>query len=108
MRRASVRSPSRAVALARSSRHVGSSGTRVGEPPGLFVLNERVGDLVEVAGEDLVELVERESCHPTVGGGILLEVVRADLLGPAAAADLTPTGLRCLGLLSLLLLLEDA
>ena len=45
----------------------------------LLVGDERVDDLVELAGQHLVELVEREA-DAVVGDPVLLEVVGADLL----------------------------
>ena len=59
----------------------------VGEPARPFVGHERVAHLVELAGEHPVEVVDGEP-DPVVGDPVLLEVVGADLLAAAAAADL--------------------
>src|SRR3954464_4037433 len=106
-RRASVRSPSRFAASSNAPRQLAGSVTRVRQAAGLLVVHQRIRDLVELAAEHTVELVDRQSRHAVVGEPVLLEVVRADLLRAAAAADLASTDLRCLRLLTLLLLLED-
>src|SRR5699024_3930655 len=64
----------------------------LGEPPGLFLLHECIGDLVEFTGQDLVELVQRQA-DPVIGYAILLEVVGADLLRTPSTAGLVPAGL---------------
>ena len=70
-----------------------------------LVGDERVDHLVELAGQHLVELVDREP-DAVVGDPVLLEVVGADLLGAATAADLGLAGIGRLG--RLLVLLELA
>ena len=67
---------------------------------------ERVGDLVELPGEHLVERVQREA-DAVVGDAVLLVVVRADLLGAPAALHLAAPGRRQLRLLALALGLEE-
>src|SRR5262245_8011320 len=47
---------------------------------------ERRDELVEIAVEDLVELVEREA-DPVIGYAILREIVRADLLRSLGRPD---------------------
>src|SRR5437763_9805003 len=83
------------------------SARRSGELGGAVGFDQGVEQLVEVAGQHLVELVDREP-DAVVGHPVLLEVVRADLLRPAAAADLGPPGARQLVGLALLLGLEEA
>ena len=46
-------------------------------------------EVVELAGQDLVEVVAGEP-DAVVGDAVLLEVVGAHLLGPAPATDLPP------------------
>src|SRR5262249_46319953 len=73
-----------------------------------LVGGERVDDLVELLlpGEDLLERVQRHP-DPVVGDPVLLEVVGADLLGPAAALHLAAPGRRELRLLALALDLQQ-
>src|SRR5579859_847202 len=52
-----------------------------------FVGGELVDDLVEVAGQHAIEGVHREP-DAMIGDAVLLVVVRADLLGAAAAFHL--------------------
>ncbi len=114
MRRASTRG----LATPASARRRSASSSRLpqatvsaagpsGPAPGLtaalvlelaaaLVGDQRVDDLVELAGQDLVELVEVE-VDAVVGDPVLLEVVGADLLGPAAAAHLVAAGVGQLG-----------
>ena len=66
---------------------------RLGEAAGLLVGDEGVADLVELAGQHPVELVEREP-DAVVGDPVLLEVVGADLLAAPAAAGLAARGPR--------------
>src|SRR5581483_11199472 len=106
MRRAADPS-SRRPASASSARHVGPSVTRVAEPPRLLVVHERVGDLVELTGEDPVELVQRQ-VDAVIGDAVVLVVVRADLFAPTATADLTAPRLRRLRLLTVLLELQQS
>ena len=54
-----------------------------------LVGHEGVGQLVEVAHQDAVELVQGE-LDPVIGDPVLLVVVGPDLLRSAAAADLAP------------------
>src|SRR4051794_4855922 len=107
-RRASVRSPSRFAASSNAPRQLAGSVTRVRHAAGLLVLHQRIRDLVDLAAGHPVEVVDRQSRHAVVGEPVLLEVVRADLPRASAVPDLAATGLRCLGLLSLVLLLENA
>ncbi len=75
-----------------SSRTVSPSSTSVlelGELPCALVEQQRLDHEVEVAGEHVGQSVDR-GADPVVGDPVLLEVVRADLLAPTAAADLRP------------------
>src|SRR3954465_9936840 len=83
------------------------SAGRSGELGGPVGLHEGVDELVEVALEDMVEAVEGQP-EAVVGDPVLLEVVGADLLRPAAAPDLGPPGAGQLVGLTLLLGLEKA
>ena len=56
-----------------------------------FVGRQRVDDLVELARQHPVERVQRQ-LDPMVGHAIVLEVVRADLLGTPAAFHSTEDG----------------
>ena len=69
--------------------------------------SERLGELVQLAAEDPVELVHRE-LDPVVGEPVLGEVVGADLLGALAAADLRAARRVELGPLALELALVEA
>src|SRR5262245_40462535 len=79
----------------------GSSGGPLEGTPALLG-GERLGELVEVAGEDLVELVDRQF-DAMVGDPVLREVVRADLLRALPGADLGAPRFRDLRLLALAL-----
>ena len=68
---------------------------------------ERVGELLEVAVEDLVEAVDRV-LDAVVGEPVLGEVVGADLLRALARPDLRAPGRRLLRLLALALGLVEA
>src|SRR2546430_9674553 len=63
---------------------------------------ERLGDLVQLAFEDAVEVVHGQ-LYAVVGDAVLGIVVRADLLGPLARADLGAAGSCLLGCLPLAL-----
>ena len=63
------------------------------EGAALVLGGQRLGELVEVALEDLVEPVLRQ-LDPVVGDAVLGEVVGADLLGALAGADLRRGGSR--------------
>ena len=71
-----------------------------------FVARERLDDLVEIAVEHPVEGMHRET-DAMVGDAIVLEVVRANLLGPPAALHLITTRGRNLGVLPVLLGLQQ-
>src|SRR5437870_345654 len=72
-----------------------------GQLLGALCGGEGVGDLVErlAAGEHLVERVQRDA-DAVVGHAVLLEVVRPDLLRPAAALHLITPRIRLLRVLS--------
>ena len=75
---------------ASNARHVAGARPvtiRGGELARSLVGGERGDHVVEVAGEDIGEAVDREP-DAVIGEPILLEVVGADLLAPAAATDL--------------------
>ena len=55
-----------------------------------LVGNERVADLIELAHQDAVELVERQA-DAVIGNPVVLVVVRADLFAPSPTADLLTT-----------------
>ena len=61
--------------------------SNVGELTGALVVQQRVDDEVEIAGEHVGQPVDREA-DPVIGDPVLFEVVGADLLAPAATADL--------------------
>ena len=61
----------------------------VGELTGALVGGQRGDDLVEVAGQDVGQLVDREA-DAVIGDPVLLEVVGPDLLAAPPAADLSP------------------
>ena len=71
-----------------------------------FVGRERVDDLVELAVEHAVERVHREP-DAVIGDAVLLVVVRADLLGAAAALHLLAARRAHLGVLLVLLGLQQ-
>src|SRR5215207_6813735 len=91
--RSGERGTSRKVPGAR--RRSGGGGV---EPAALLLVLQRRGELVELALEQLVEVVRRE-LDPVVGHAPLGEVVRADLLGPLAGPDLGRARRRLLRLL---------
>src|SRR5689334_4539796 len=69
------------------------------KPLALLGVLQRAGDVVELAGEHGVEVVDRQPVDAVVRDPPLREVVRADLLRALARADLgAPVG-RQLGLL---------
>ena len=71
-----------------------------------FVGGERVDDLVEIAGQHPIEGVQREP-DAMIGDAVLLEVVRADLLGATAALHLLAAGGADLFVLLVLLGLQE-
>src|SRR5579875_1535454 len=68
------------------------------EPAPLLVILERVGELVELAGEDTVEVVD-EQVDAVVLDAVLGVVVGADLLRALSGADLGEPACPDLGLL---------
>src|SRR6188472_1079898 len=82
-----------------------SSHRRLEGPPPVLGL-ERLGELLEVPVQDLVEAVHGV-LHAVVGEAVLGEVVGADLLGALARADLRAPRGGDLGLLALALRLVE-
>src|SRR5581483_5621470 len=89
IQRASRTEPSRSASSASSAADPKPTGSAVIELPVPLVGHEGIGQLVEVAHEDAVELVQRE-LDPVVGDPVLLVIVGPDLLRTAPAADLAP------------------
>src|SRR5436309_792584 len=87
IQRACTRSPSAAVVSAHSSRHVTWSAITTRELLGPLVRDQRLDNIGQVAGEDLLQPVDREA-DAMIGETVLLVVVGADLLAAAAGADL--------------------
>src|SRR3954462_803059 len=100
-----------AVASSRTALMVSIAPSRVlgeaGELLGLVLRHQRAGDLVQVAGHHLVDLVERE-VDAMVGHAALREVVGADAVAAVAGAHEALAGRRFLGLLLAHLLVLDA
>src|SRR5215218_9898348 len=91
---------------AMSSRRAAALLRRGVEPAALLVVLQRRRDVVELAREQLVEVVDGE-LDAVVGDAALGEVVGADLLRPLARADLrAPVGGQLGLLLGELLLVE--
>src|SRR5690606_15039575 len=89
-------SPVRRAPTALDFRQLGSM-RQGGELVGFVFVDERVDDLVEVAGQYFLQLVKRE-VDPMVGDAALREVVGADSFGAISRADEKLPLLRLFGL----------
>src|SRR5450759_2742170 len=76
------------------------------ERSALLLGRERVGELAQIAVQDLIEPVERQ-LDAVIGDPTLGEVVGANLLRPLARADLQSPGRRLLVLMALALALVE-
>jgi hypothetical protein len=77
----------------------GAAGSLELEPAALLGVLQRAGDVVELARQHLLEVVDREAVDAVVGHAALREVVGADLLRSLAGPDLGAAVGRQLGLL---------